>query len=379
MAVNGNTFTMADNNTETFTALCGQLAGLIRSASTDFEDIVASSLINPWAKYKPFRYNAWNFASDSARDAARKSVNQGFDITGAKICENGLIPYSSMDSYFTPDMMNGWVYLHPRGGTYNEPNRMRDFDGYNHGALPFIGGFSIPSRWSLEADNFNVAFRITVTGDGVKDPDYITHLDFPFLENAYMGIALVGPNGNNYRMTSEETIGSGVVSFNVPTSRLVKGAYTAYPFFSTKKLSFNDGGIVVSEQYAVPNTVKANMELVDSYINISAQGTYREAISAPYYLDYTIVVYNYSSEARTFSNNEVRLRYANKTWNDALLNDEKSRSVSTFTVPAGGSYTISGFFSAIVQELYNNSKLWISIGTGAYQQSVVPMRPISPM
>ena len=45
MAVSGQVFTMEDSNTETFTALCGQLAGLIRSASTDFEDIVASSQI----------------------------------------------------------------------------------------------------------------------------------------------------------------------------------------------------------------------------------------------------------------------------------------------------------------------------------------------
>ena len=152
MAVSGNVFTMADSNTETFTALCGQLAGLIRSASSDFEDIVASSQINKWAKYKPFRYNAWNFASDSARDAARKEANQGLLLPTPKnagISSQHAYAYRYLGS-LAYSIINGAIqsypFLHPRGvnSNYNEPNRIRDFDGYDHSAIqPFTTGATL--------------------------------------------------------------------------------------------------------------------------------------------------------------------------------------------------------------------------------------------
>ena len=74
MAVNGNIFTMEDSNTETFTALCGQLAGLIRSASSDFENLCASSLIKPCAKYKPEDYPVWS----NLQEWQRKENHYGF-------------------------------------------------------------------------------------------------------------------------------------------------------------------------------------------------------------------------------------------------------------------------------------------------------------
>ena len=122
MAVSGNIFYIDDNNKEDFATLCKQLAGLVRSASTDFENIVASGLINPWAKNKPFRYNDKNFGYDfnnpapaeARREEARALVSYGM--------------YVGSDHY--------WHYLHPRGSAYNEPNRIRDFDGYNHAAEP---------------------------------------------------------------------------------------------------------------------------------------------------------------------------------------------------------------------------------------------------
>lgn len=141
MAINGQVFTMEDSNTETFTALCGQLAGLIRSASSDFENIVASGNIKKWAKYKPFRFPAWNFASDAERDAARKSVNQGLMLpTQKNVGVNSQTPQYKWLNYLAYIVSNGniesYPYLHPRGVTtnYNEPNRMRDFDGYKHNA-----------------------------------------------------------------------------------------------------------------------------------------------------------------------------------------------------------------------------------------------------
>lgn len=115
MAVSGNVFTMEDSNTETFTALCRQLAGLIRSASSDFEDIVASSLINPWAKYKP------------------ENIDKPLNITLADRIANGYGLAIDMEAGYdtTAELnirkINSIDYIHAQ-----HHNRMRDFDGYDH-------------------------------------------------------------------------------------------------------------------------------------------------------------------------------------------------------------------------------------------------------
>lgn len=148
MAVSGQTFYMDDDNKEDFITLCGQLAGLINSASSDFEDILASGMINRWAKNKGFRYPAWNFASDAARDAARKEANQGLLLPTQKqagvASSSTIYPYMNYAAYLAAQgTSQGYTYLRPRGVTsvYNEPNRLRDMDGYNHVApQPFTTG-----------------------------------------------------------------------------------------------------------------------------------------------------------------------------------------------------------------------------------------------
>lgn len=129
MAVNGNIFTMEDSNTETFTALCGQLAGLIRSASSDFENLCASSLIKPCAKYKPEDYNVLA----NLTEAQRKENHYGFGKEAKVIAKST-----------TSVPKNTYTYIHPKGGE-SSPNRMRDWDGYYHGAILPIN-FIFPSK-----------------------------------------------------------------------------------------------------------------------------------------------------------------------------------------------------------------------------------------
>lgn len=149
MAVSGNVFYIDDNNREDYETLCKQLAGLIHSASSDFENIVASSLINPWAKNKPFRYNDPNFGYDynnpapaeTARAAARKEKNQGLLLpTQKNVGVSAQIPQYKWLNYLAYIISNGGIesypYLRPRGASVSpkEYNRIRDFDGYNHNA-----------------------------------------------------------------------------------------------------------------------------------------------------------------------------------------------------------------------------------------------------
>jgi len=119
MAVNGNVFTMADNNTETHTALCQQLAGLINSASSDFEDLCQSSMIKKFARYKPEDYNT----PVNLTEAQRKENHYGFGKESLYF-----------KAGFSTEPHAVYEYIKPKGGA-TSPNRMRDWDGYYHGAV----------------------------------------------------------------------------------------------------------------------------------------------------------------------------------------------------------------------------------------------------
>jgi hypothetical protein len=104
-------------------------------------DIVQAGSVNKWALCKPFRSPEYNFASDDARALARKAVNQSLNMPTAKnigIPESNTnartylndLAYRALNVAGTPN----WEYLKPRGMAQNEPNRLRDFDGYRHNA-----------------------------------------------------------------------------------------------------------------------------------------------------------------------------------------------------------------------------------------------------
>lgn len=119
MAVNGNVFYMDDNNTETFTALCGQLAGLINSASSDFENLCQSSMIKKFARYKPEDYNT----PVNLTEAQRKENHYGFGKESLYF-----------KAGFSEEPHAVYEYVKPQGGA-TSPNRIRDWDGYYHGAV----------------------------------------------------------------------------------------------------------------------------------------------------------------------------------------------------------------------------------------------------
>ena len=385
MAISGNVFFLDDYNKEDVETLCKQLAGLIHSASSDFENIVASSMINPWAKHKPFRYNDPNFGYDfnnpapaeTARAAARKSVNQGFDLTNAKIGSNGSV--SDIASKYD-GTMNGWVYLHPRGASVNpvEYNRIRDFDGYDHGALCFVQKFTPPTRWAKDYGSFNVNFMISMPPEGNDDTSYLHHSDFPAVADAYIGVALIDKNGIIMRMTANDTVSNAGMSIDVPVNSLAEGTYTLYPFFSTKKLTFLDGGIIVSEQFTVPNTNKATLVLMKESITMTIDSEYLFSAGNMHTLSYSVTIFNNGGGTRTLENNWVRLRYEDKLWNDIMHVDEKETPLGTITIAAGKSYTYHGLFTNVVQDLYNRSRLWVSLHAGTYQKDDVPRQQMNP-
>lgn len=117
-------------------------------------DIVQAGSVNKWALCKPFRSPEYNFASDDARASARKKVGQSLDIPTPKrvaISSQHAYGYTYLGylAYYAESVAGtpNWDYLKPRGMADNEPNRLRDFDGYRHNARqPFTTGISVIMR-----------------------------------------------------------------------------------------------------------------------------------------------------------------------------------------------------------------------------------------
>lgn len=388
MAVDNKIFTMKAVNDETTKALFSQLGTLIGVGKrTDgkhhLADIATAESINPWAKKKGFGYNSENFdydhmnpdPSNARRAAARKEKNQGFDFTNAKIGSNGSV--SDIASKYDGNM-NGWLYVKPKGRAYNEPFRLRDFDGYDHGALCFVQKFTPPTRWAKDYGSFNVSFMISMPPEGGNETPWLHHSDFPAVANAYIGVALIDEKGGIMRMTADDTVSNAGMSIDVPVNSLAEGTYTLYPFFSTKKLTFLDGGIIVSEQFTVPNTNKATLVLMNKSITMAIDSEYLFSADNMHTLNYSVTIFNNGGSTRTLENNWIRLRYADKTWNDALHVNEKQTELGTITIEAGESYTYYGFFTNVVEDLYNSSRLWVSLHSGVYQQNDVPRQQMNP-
>ena len=167
MALNTTTkkFTIAEPNTETLGALLEQLGSLIGVGPRDdgriyLADLCIADGVNIWAKHKPMNYNKESNLTDSERDLLDYGLRQGDDFF-----------------YY-------WV----KPTTWK---RLRDFDGYNHKAIPpmqnsehlggkksFIGGSVI----TLDPT------KIVATGSNVEIP--IERLGFNF-EQGYVGLAFI--------------------------------------------------------------------------------------------------------------------------------------------------------------------------------------------
>lgn len=167
MALNTTTkkFTIAEPNTETLGALLEQLGSLIGVGPRDdgriyLADLCIADGVNIWAKYKPMDYNKESNLTDSERDLLDYGLRQG-------------------DDFF-------YYWVKPTSW-----KRLRDFDGYNHKAIPpmqnsehlggkasFIGGSVI----TLDPT------KIVATGENVEIP--LDRLGFNFAQG-YVGLAFI--------------------------------------------------------------------------------------------------------------------------------------------------------------------------------------------
>ena len=103
----------------------------IIAAGRDVGALCASTRINKWAKWKPFRSSAHGFSDSATQLQAMKTVNMGFSIPSADLSSGHVV---------NPE----WVYNKPRGISYDEWYRLLDFapigstsmsPGYCHSAV----------------------------------------------------------------------------------------------------------------------------------------------------------------------------------------------------------------------------------------------------
>lgn len=176
MALSNGIFTMKAVNDETNSALFSQLGGLLGVAKRSdgryhLADLCSAGSINAFARCKPFRYASENFdydqnnpaPSNAARAAARESVNLGFTTTPLISFTNDGIGHAA------------YTYDKPRGRAYNEPNRIRDFDGYNHNAAaPIAHNFNNGTEIFIKEESLGVAVNFNNGISGWSATDCVT-------------------------------------------------------------------------------------------------------------------------------------------------------------------------------------------------------------
>lgn len=329
-------------------------------------DICQADSINMMSKKKPVRSSA------TANTATTYKADGwcGFDVSEAIVSTRGDV--SGIADKITRDGWNGWKYAKPRGVTssYTEWNRLRDFNGYNHAAVTFVQKFSCPESWALQGgEAFNCACMYFEQAD-----DYnLTQFDLP-IKDYYFGVALIS-GSKVYRMTNSQPISETGFSMAFQTQYVTVGLYNVYPFISTRVLSVNDSDVIPATIYTIPRTLMRSINIVQSQVNVTLNGYYNETMTQA---SYTVKITNGSGGSITFNNNYVRLRYANKDWNDVMVAGEKEHTIASFTLAAGASRTFTGTFTGFATDLPRNSQLMASFGTGTHRVAEPLRIPASP-
>lgn len=147
-------------------------------------DVCQAGSINPLARCKPFRYKAYFFATNADRQTARASANNGFQLITPTISPSGSSTPHAVLTYQKVD------------GTENAPNRLLDFDGYNHLAVaPY--SITFPAHIDKASSN-GVSVMVHNTSLG-WDADSCLRMDEYIYDNAgSLYYALLIRRGTNY-------------------------------------------------------------------------------------------------------------------------------------------------------------------------------------
>lgn len=250
----------------------------------DIGTLCTSDKINQWAKYKPYRINQ----PSDITDTQRKAINFGLIMPTIYNTKAGLIAGLRNNG-------GSWGYDRP---TATDWQRITDFVGYNHDAIPPFG--TIKPQDLMLSDGPVIPTIMPISG-----PDEIKLSDFEKpgeeLSQWYFGVIL--DNGTRqWIATTSRTFADGnawQVDFSGAPS-LTVGEYTAIPFIcNTRWIPGQDDpgkflacGIgsrgvtirLISEQERYTVTIKAVWNESHTMVNCS------------------ISIYNGSNSSRSFQN-----------------------------------------------------------------------------
>lgn len=324
--------------------------------------------INPWSKHKPVSLNA-AFCQDF--DESKPNYDADWWVGSKMNC--GLQTYSVVnwedlpDAYntFSEDIMNGWVYELPQGNA-SQPFRLGDFAGYAKDALPMYQNFFVPEEVSKYQDSFVCQCMVPPSSN-----ENLTINDFPNIRNCYFGVFLINDNNtHSVRATSEATQGNSVI---FSPKEFPTGYYTAYPFLSTVKLEQNGpniGGAYFTIPYLKPvkflvGTMTVSIIIKAEKLTSSRTITYEIKVNNPYYNDVTI------------NNNVIVLRNASQEFDDPFEIGVQQKYIEDRTIPYGTTLLATGEFTNVDITVYTNPKIWVSLNSGQYMNSTIPISPIN--
>lgn len=325
----------------------------------------AHGKINPWARYKPVRY-------------------EGFDTTGKEwwkgrdgdcgITIKRLSNYQDSVNYANGGM-NGWVYSPPNGG--NNPYRLTDFVGYNHNAEFPVKGFTCPDTATNQFSNSS----FTCAAMNIVNPETLTDSlqmkDFRTIADCYLGVYVKQRSGSQARrVTSKSTIGGGAVTVTVNTYGMPTGTWDVYPFLCTAILEQN-GLDVANTCYSLPFASKQTISIVSSYISIQVLPPFMPTVAG--FVNVTLKIANNQSSSITFRNNYWQTRFTTSDFNDSFMMGESQGKIDDFTV--GAKTTVQKevqvqVSSTLIQK--GSGKVFISLNTGNYIGTGFFLQSINP-
>ena len=317
-----------------------------------------SPQINMWSRYKP----VINPAPFSSNDGA------GFDG------KYGIIPFlfsdlSIIDRYYGLNDRNGWQHNAPTGGA-TAPYRFEDFAGYKADATPPFNGIVVSGGCK------DISDYITITGNirSALTENEISISEIEGVADKYFGVAVTNlSNVAKGCITSAGTITASGINLQFNIAGLSEGSYIVYPFLAAAPINpQSPGNSHTGSYYTIPQCSPISLSVYNAYLVSDFK-----AIISDGNITASFVIANKTDSDLDFSPFTLKLRYRGKEYNEVMLADEQTLTISgsAWIVPAHSSKTISSkSFTAISDNLLVNCQMYMSFSIYGRQRiySTIP-------
>lgn len=215
-----------------------EVADLLGETTYDVGYLCSRSfIINPCAKWKPFRYNSvatMAHVTDFSTDGVTP-------LSPRALCQFGTnVPDLVVASAGTPNNGATWSCNTPRGSAQSEPYRLTDFDGYQHerSKLWAVGWFNTnpdgtPGNVDWSHDNWTYVYLTLYDGETHRKPnslllsDVIQRSGYFRADQMYIWVAIIYGNSvfakrsqySIYEMCSNTAKQQDIIQFLIRSGR----------------------------------------------------------------------------------------------------------------------------------------------------------------